>query len=71
MNEKPNLCDTCPWPLECCTEEGTPRPKPMTVDCPRDHAVWDRRLGDARLAVTTAAPTATGFMEEEDLEVVR
>ncbi len=67
MNYDPRLCETCPWPLECCTEEGTPKPDPIVNDCPRCHEVWDFRMGEGRLEVLTSAPIATKELEDEVL----
>jgi hypothetical protein len=67
MNYDPKLCETCPWPLDCCTEDGTPKPDPLAVDCPRAHVVWERRLGDTRLEVMTGTSMATREIEEEVL----
>jgi len=56
MNDDLKQCETCPWPLVCCTEDGAPTPKPVAVDCPREPQVWERRLGDAHLALVAGAP---------------
>ncbi len=61
-------CDTCPWPIDCCSEDGVAKPKPVAVDCPRDHLVWERRLGQARLDVITG--TSIGPVVELDDEDV-
>ncbi len=64
-------CDTCPWPLDCYNDDGTVRVKPAAVDCPRDHAVWERRLGDARLAIITGTPLGQlPELEDEDVVLV-
>lgn len=71
MTDDQKLCDTCPWPMDCCTDEGAARTKPVAVDCPRDHVVWERRLGQARLDVITG--TSLGQVVElndEDLVLV-
>ncbi len=61
-------CETCPWPLDCCTEDGTPRAKPVAVDCPRDHQIWERRLGEARLSLMSGVSMAElAKLEEDDL----
>jgi hypothetical protein len=33
-------------------------PKPVAVACAREHQVWERRLGDAHLALVAGAPMA-------------
>ena len=58
MIDDSKQCETCPWPLDCCTEDGGPKTKPVAVDCPKEHAVWERRLGDGRLALMAGAPAA-------------
>ncbi len=61
-------CETCSWPLDCCTEDGTPKVKPVAVDCPRDHQLWERRLGEARLSLMSGVSmTELAALEEEDL----
>jgi hypothetical protein len=63
-------CETCPWPLDCCTEDGAPKPKPVAVDCPREHEVWERRLGDKRLALLCDAPMAELPVPDHEEELV-
>jgi hypothetical protein len=67
MNHDPKLCETCPWPLECCTEDGAPKPDPLTVDCPRAHEVWERRLGGGGLEIATTTSMPAAQIEEEML----
>ncbi len=62
-------CETCPWPLDCYTEDGELRTKPVAVDCPRDHSVWERRLGEVRLDVITGTRIAQ-VVELDDEDVV-
>jgi hypothetical protein len=71
MTDNLNQCETCPWPLDCCTEDGAPKPKPVAVDCPRDRNVWERRLGDARLSLMTGAPVPElpALRDEEEILV--
>jgi hypothetical protein len=67
MNNDPRPCDTCPWPLDCCTDDAAPKPDPAAVDCPRDHGVWERRLGDSGLLIRTATSMPASAIEEEVL----
>ena len=66
MTPDTKICETCPWPLDC-PDNLAPKPDPIAVDCPRAHAVWERRMGDDRLAILTGASIATEEIEEEVL----
>ncbi len=68
MADDVKLCDTCPWPIDCCTEEGVSRMKPVAVDCPRDHLLWERRLGQTRLDAITG--TSIGQVVDIDADEV-
>ena len=67
MNDDPRLCETCPWPLECRTEDSAPKPDPVAVNCPRAHVVWERRLGANPLEIMTGALMPVAEIEEEVL----
>lgn len=71
MNDDPKQCDTCPWPLDYCTEDGAPKAKPVAVNCPREHDVWERRLSEARLSLMSGVSlrelAALEELEEDDL----
>ncbi len=68
MNHDPEQCETCLWPLGCCTEDGAPPTDPAAVDCPRAHAVWERRLGDTGLDAMSTAPIEAWEIEEAQEE---
>ena len=69
MIDDSKQCEPCPWPLDCCTEQGAPIAKPVKADCPKEHGVWDRLLSD-RLALPAASPIAALPEAEEDLLLV-
>ncbi len=60
-------CETCPWPLDCCTEDGAPVMK--AADCPRDHDVWKRHIADSRLTLVETPAVAIAEPEEDLIEV--
>ncbi len=66
MTSDTKMCGTCPWPLDC-PEDSAPKPDPIAVDCPRSHAVWERRMGDDKLVVMTSTSIATEEIKEEVL----
>lgn len=67
MNADPKACDTCPWPLDCCTDEAAPKPDPVAVSCPRAYEVWERSLGDGRLEIETGTSMPASEIEEQVL----
>ncbi len=67
MMDDQKQCDVCPWPLDCCTEDGAPRAK--AADCPRDHAVWEHHIADARMMLTEVPAVAVTEPEEDLVEV--
>ncbi len=68
MTDNSKSCETCPWPLDCCTGEDAAKTKPAVEDCPRDHKLWERRLDQARLSfVSGVSMIDLAELEEEDL----
>ncbi len=67
MTDDMKQCDPCPWPLDCCTEDGAPKPERVAADCPRAHDIWERRLGDARLVLVASPAALAPVAEEEEL----
>ncbi len=49
-------CEVCAWPLECSGDMKAQ--KPEGADCPREANVWDRRLGDTKIALADDADLA-------------
>ncbi len=70
MPDNPRQCEPCPWPLDCCTEEDAPKVKPVAADCPREHQLWERRLGQARLSLVSGVSMAELAALEEEEELV-
>ena len=53
MKTERSQCETCAWPLECSGDMKAQ--KPQGADCPREHPVWDRRMGEAAIELSDAA----------------
>ncbi len=46
--DEESACPTCAWPLDCCPDNQADSRERSLRDCPMEHEVWDRRLGEAR-----------------------
>lgn len=69
MDNDSRQCDPCPWPLDCCTEDSAPKVEAASVDCPREHQLWERRLAQARLSlVSGVSMRELAVLEEEELD---
>ncbi len=67
MTHDSKFCEVCPWPLDCCIEEGAPKPDPVLNDCPRSREVWEFRMSAAHVEIATGSSIATEEIEEEVL----